>query len=294
MELAEDSGALSLLQALGVSGDALLGSGGEAWVLADGKQRVLRIPKPGARLGEARRRSELLRALCGSAHRVPFAIPQILEEHAFDQRLATVETRLPGRTLSEVLAQSVGVDRRELVRRHLAAAAQIGDLELERAFFGELVRTQPLRTQGFRAYLEAAAARSLTVAGADFSHLDPSQIAGAIPECETPSLVHLDAFPGNMLAEDGKITAVLDFGVLSIVGDRRFDPLCSAAYLAPEITPGATAEDWRVAQDWLAEHELAEGFPSVQRWLAAFWSGAVDSQRLQAWSKRVLGISSAP
>ena len=104
--------------------------------------------------------------------------------------------------------------------------------------------------------------------------------------------VVLDAFPGNMLGEGDAISAVLDFGLLCIVGDRRLDPLISAAYLAPEVTPIATEADRGSAREWLLENRLADLYPAAERWLAAFWSGAVDDPRLQGWSRRLLGIPS--
>jgi Ser/Thr protein kinase RdoA (MazF antagonist) len=289
----EDPGASALLGRFSVARDGLLGSGGEAWVLALDGERVLRVPKPGARRRESLARCELLSELQRSAHRVPFAVPQVIEQHAFDDRIATVEARLPGQTLTSALTSSSGERRRALVYAYLDAAARIGDLEVERPYFGELAREKPLRTDTCSAYLEAAAVRSLRVAGPDFAAQRPAAVVAALTPSERPCLVHLDAFPGNMLAEDGQISAVLDFGVLSILGDRRLDPLCAAAYLAPEITLGASSDDWQAAQHWLDEHDLLDAFEPAHRWLAIFWSGAVDDPRLQAWSRRVLGIPSA-
>lgn len=293
MELRDDSGAHTVMERFGVDASALLGSGGEAWVLALGPERVLRIAKAGVRRGQVSGRTQLLAEIAKTSHRVPFAIPEVLEQLTAGGRPATVETRLPGRVLSEALGESRDEARTRLVHAYLDASSAIGDLEVERAWYGELARPGGLRAQSHCEYLEAAVARSLAIAGSDFASLDAGQLARALPECETPSLVHLDAFAGNMLTQDGRVSAVLDFGVLAIRGDRRLDPLCSAAYLAPEITPCATARDWAAAQTWLAEHELQDLFEPTHRWLAAFWSGAVDDPRLQAWSRRVLGIPSS-
>jgi aminoglycoside phosphotransferase (APT) family kinase protein len=128
----------------------------------------------------------------------------------------------------------------------------------------------------------------LKAAGPRFAFLDPAGLAAALPEPDRPALVHLDAFAGNMLAKDGRITAVLDFGGVPIVGDRRLDPLAAAAYLDPDITPTASDADRAVAQEWLAERGLADLYDAARRWLAAFWSAAIDDVRLHEWCGSIL------
>lgn len=293
MQLEDDAGAVRALESFGLGPDALLGSGGEAWVFALDAKRVMRLSKPGATLAAIELRNSLIEELGRSAHLLPFAISEVLDVRTVEGRIATIETRQPGRVLSEEIDATRGSARADLIGAYLEAAAAVGELRLERPYFGELARSDALRRESFRGYLDAAAARSLAVAGPDFAALDPSRLAAALPEAEAPAFVHLDVFPGNVLAEAGVVTAVLDFGPLSIVGDRRLDPLAAAAYLAPEITPVANEDDWQAAQSWLAERGLADLFEATHRWLACFWAGAVDDARLQAWSRRILGIPSS-
>ena len=73
-----------------------------------------------------------------------------------------------------------------------------------------------------------------------------------------------------MLGDGSAVTAVLDFGVIALVGDRRLDPLAAVAYLAPNITPTANPTDRALAREWLAERGLAELYEPARRWLAAF------------------------
>ena len=92
-----------------------------------------------------------------------------------------------------------------------------------------------------------------------------------------------------MLTDGARISAVLDIGPTSVAGDRRLDPIAAAAYLAsPEITPAATAADVEVAMSWLRAAGLHELFEPARRWLAAFWSAAVDDPRVLAWCRTVL------
>jgi hypothetical protein len=102
-------------------------------------------------------------------------------------------------------------------------------------------------------------------------------------------LVHLDAFAGNMLTVSGKVSAVIDIGMSSLVGDRRLDPVSVAVYLSsPEITPTAREEDLASAMAWLRGEGWEGLFDPVRRWLAAYWSEAVDDPSTLAWCRRVL------
>jgi aminoglycoside phosphotransferase (APT) family kinase protein len=101
--------------------------------------------------------------------------------------------------------------------------------------------------------------------------------------------VHLDAFAGNLLTDGRRITAVIDIGSTSVAGDRRLDPLSAVVYLvAPEITPGFGAGDVDVARSWLRAAGLQDWFDPARRWLAAFWSAAVDDPNVLGWCRGVL------
>jgi aminoglycoside phosphotransferase (APT) family kinase protein len=230
----------------------------------------------------------LLSELAGSAGAVPFAIPRVLEIAAVEDRLVSIETRLPGRALSEVLGEASADQRAGLIRAYLDAAARIGDLQLERPWYGDLCNRDPIRTATFREYLRERARKSLAAAGPDFAAVDADELAAALPAPSIPALVHLDAFPGNMLAEGGSITAVLDFGTACIVGDRRLDPLTAAAYLDSPITPSATASDRRAAVEWLRDHQLMDLYAPARRWLGAYWSFAREEPRLFDWCRSLL------
>lgn len=277
-----------LLNRLDIGADALLGRGGEAYVYALDADRVARIYHPGGNPTTVEERAALLHELGSSAHRVPFAIPAVIETHHLDGRIVTIERRLPGRPLGEALGEARGSARTKLIHAYLDAAARIGDLRVDRPWFGDLMGGGSIRTATFRDYLAQRAARSLASAGEEFARVDPGELAVALPEPATGELVHLDAFPGNMLADGEHITAVVDFGVVAIVGDRRLDPLSAVAYLTPAITPTATDEDRRVAHAWLDEHDLADLFIPAQRWIAAFWSFASNDEPLYEWCQSVL------
>jgi aminoglycoside phosphotransferase (APT) family kinase protein len=278
---------------LGIAEDAFLGAGAEAQVYALDARRVARIHARGVARADVSSRASLLSELAAGAGAVPFAIPRVLDIAVVETRLISIESRLPGRALSDALTDARGEQRARLIRAYLEAAARIGDLRLDRAWYGDVSPRDPIRTATFREYLRERARKSLAAAGPDFAAVDPGPLAAALPEPSSPALVHLDAFPGNMLAEDNGITAVLDFGTVSIVGDRRLDPLTAVAYLDSPITPAATPTDRRVASEWLRDHRLLDLYPPARRWLGAYWSFAREDPRLFDWCRGVL-LASAP
>jgi aminoglycoside phosphotransferase (APT) family kinase protein len=120
----------------------------------------------------------------------------------------------------------------------------------------------------------------------------PQELADRLPGPEAPSFVHLDAFTGNVLTDGESITAVIDIGVTSVVGDRRLDPLSAVVYLdSPRITPSATTRDREVALGWLRARGLSEWLEPARRWLGAFWSSAVDDPTVAVWCREVLASS---
>ena len=243
-----DPGFVSLLRRFGVTADDCLGHGGEARVYALGDDRVLRVLHRGGRADDVVRRHRLVSDLRRA--RPPFALPDVLEVGESGGRgVFAVERRLPGRSVLDELGSCVGPARRRLVESHLETAAALGDLHLgPRRDFGDLVLEDPITTPTWRAYLARRAATNLARSTSEFRSVDPDALVDGLPEAAGPAFVHLDAFAGNMLTDGTRITAVIDIGSTCVAGDRRFDPLSAAVYLAaPEITPVATAADIDVA-----------------------------------------------
>jgi aminoglycoside phosphotransferase (APT) family kinase protein len=288
VEIPDDASLAAILQALGVPRDALVGHGGEARVFAIDDERVVRVLHPGGDAKHLSRRQRLVDELVRSQPR--YALPQVLEVGELDGRVYAIERRLAGRSVLDELQTVSGPARRRLVEAHLDTAAALGDLHLEpRATYGDLISDEPIRAPTWRAYLEEKVAANLARSTPALRNLDPAALAAPFAEPPTPSFVHLDAFAGNMLTDGSRITAVIDIGVTSVYGDRRFDPLSVAAYLsAPAVTPMATPADADVAMGWLRNAGLSEWFEPVRRWLAAYWSFALDDAALHAWCHTVL------
>lgn len=288
LEYPPDHGLRAVLESLGVPLSEPLGHGGEAWVYALDESRVVRVLHEGQDPGLVLARQALVDELRPAE--APFALPQLIELRESHGRHFSIERRLPGVPVAQQLRTLKGRARSQLVVGYLDAASALASLHLApREWFGDLIGSNPIRTSTWRQYLVERAAASLRRAGADFAAVDPLELAAAMPDCERRAFVHLDAFAGNMLAVGTRVTAVLDIGSTSAVGDPRLDPLASAVYLAaPQITPAATSRDVQVAMEWVDRARLAHWIEPARRWLAAFWAHAVDDPKVQAWCRSVL------
>lgn len=288
MSFRADAGLVAVLHHFGIGTDAVLGHGGEAWVFALDDGRVLRVLHDGGRADDIERRQRLVDELARA--QPTFALPEVLDVGEVDGRVFAIERRLEGRSIMDELAHCDGNARARLIEAHLDASAALGDLHLEpRNGFGDLIANDTITTSTWRAYLEARATANLAGAGRELGSVDASAVCRELPEPAAADFVHLDAFAGNMLTNGTRITAVLDIGPTSVAGDRRFDPLSAAVYLAsPDITPVATPADVEVAMSWLRAAGLYDWFVPAQRWLAAYWSFAVDDPRVLRFCRAVL------
>jgi aminoglycoside phosphotransferase (APT) family kinase protein len=277
-----------LLRSQGIGPDALLGRGGEASVYALDDVRVVRVPHHRVALSGIRDRQALVEELASRG--APFGLPTVLEVGEFEGLAFAVERRLPGISVFEQLRRLEEPARARLIERHLEAAAALGGLQLEaRGWYGDLIAEEPIRTRTWREYLEARVAQNLQRSTPALRAVDPVALAGDLPDTDRAAFVHLDAFGGNMLTADGEISAVLDIGTTSVAGDRRLDPLAAAVYLSsPEISGAVTRRDLLVARSWLRAADLDDWFEPTRRWLAAYWSFALDDRPLQAWCNSVL------
>lgn len=276
----EDPGAAEALAAFGLTPDALIGRGGEASVFAFDASRVLRVYRPGPEQSAIERRAGLLAELSARAGELPFALPRVLEVRRVGERWTSVETRLPGRPLAEALEQSDGAERDALVLSYLEGAARLCAIGWRGSAYGDLLADDAIQAASFREYLERRARRSLDAAGEPLSRVDAAALAAALPEAAQPAFVYLDYYPGNVLVDAGRVTAVVDFGGSVIAGEHRFGSAVPAAYLK--------ARDQPLARAWLERKGLADVYEPARGWIAAFWSFARDDAALFEWCRSVL------
>ncbi len=271
-----------------------LGEGGEAEVFSIDGDRVLRRFRRADHPAVAER-IEFTREIAAGADHLDFAVPEILDHHVDEEgRPCFVERRLPGRSMTEALGEVSGAQRERLLRSYLDTAASLRQISFARPWFGEIIAEPSLQAPSWSGFLRAALDRQVDQADRDaYPELDDldttladlrDEIA-SIPE-PTPSLVHFDYFPGNVMCDDARITAVIDWSVLAIVGDPDLDVVLAVAYFG--VTPTAVPADVEFAWQWLRDRDLAERARFYERWGAAWWLPGSFDPVIQSWVSGVL------
>lgn len=169
---------------------------------------------------------------------------------------------------------------------YLDAAASIGDIEIHMPFWGDIFAPPGIRAPTYRTYLidKLRSVRSVSGPLAELIMAEPE----VMPHCLTPSLVHFDVFPDNVLVEGDSVSAIIDFGASSKMADRRLDVWSAVAYLDQEISQSATDGDRDLALEWLESKGLDSDYLTAKRWIASCWCFAHDDPVMRSWCWRVL------
>ncbi|WP_127753250.1 aminoglycoside phosphotransferase family protein [Devosia sp. 1566] len=265
-------------------GVPLIGEGSDARVFDIGGDRVLRLVRPGGQAGAQRTRAELLQKISAAHTAAAFRTPKVIDIFNVGGRVAVIEERLTGITLTETLKTTQGRSRDRLVCSYLDAAASIGDIQIHMPFWGDIFVPPGIRSTTYSEYL-IEKLRSVQLVGGPLAELVMVE-PGEMPDCSTPSLVHFDIFPDNVLA--GSVSAIIDFGPSSRMADRRLDVWSAVAYLDHELSPLASEDDRGLALEWLRSEGLDSDYLSAKRWIASCWCFAHDDPAVRSWCRRVL------
>lgn len=290
-----------LLNMFDVGPDELIGAGQEAQVYALGADRVLRIFRstvPLERLQGRLRFYEVIRS-----QRAPFQTPSILELGESDGQVYWIERRLPGISLAGRLPTLAGQARARALASYVDAANAVGTLACPQSEIGEILADPPMQRPSWPAFLVDRAGLELQrhrrrlggqVANPDRA-LDVLCRWTADMSAGATALVHGDFFPENvLLAEDGTVSAVIDFGPLSLVGDPRLDVACSVLFLTglAGVTPSdrdlarSAARSFGVDDDLLRLYGLYYAF--------RFLGAPRHSDGLLRWCMSRIAAASAP
>lgn len=192
-----------------------------------------------------------------------FTTPQILAIESVDGFLCTIEPRLHGRDLMQLLPLTDPSRRKSVWQNYMQATVEIRHLMAGKRPFGERLTSNPVQANNWAAYLEKKVDTTLAVTQDDIGKEVP-QLQTAVEKWKSllplvadvePALVHGDYFPGNVMVDEaGEITAVIDFSPMTVIGDWQLDVLTAAIFL--ELTPNTTKTDHKIcleiARDLLA------------------------------------------
>jgi Ser/Thr protein kinase RdoA (MazF antagonist) len=167
---------------------------------------------------------------------VPYALPQIHAVAREGPLLITIEKRLPGTRMSEALPALTVAQLDEMMQRYLTAALALSRIQAPSRFERyKLFDPEQIsqRTDGdwhgfLRRFMAHKRAQVTPYLRRDVSRFaDKMQQLDEvldIPYQGDYRLVHGDFFPGNLLIDvRHQITALLDFGLLTMYGDPLFD-----------------------------------------------------------------------
>jgi len=282
----------------------IIGAGAESTVYALGEQEILRLPRD--RPYEAGSRERIRRLLERIAGRLPFATPEILE--IGPREAYTIERRLPGRVMSEVLRTASDDSRDAMLRSYVSAVEAIGDVELPEYPYGHLIAQPPVRQATWHAFARESLAlfrarNRITIAkeaGDPYSLFDKAaDMIVALPEKPRRVLVHGDFFPGNVLINDRlEVSGVIDFGAFTVAGDATLD--LAVSYLTLELIKETSAYDARFVRDLFFERhgeEIAAAFRFYRAYLAFSMADPANAQepypKLYGWSIAMLRLLEA-
>lgn len=227
---------------------AALGAGGEAIVYAIDADRVLRVhhgdPGPSAAELEA-----AYRRWAGTG-RTSFGLPTVLDSGVDGQLCWQVLRRFPGQTVAAWLQQLPAPGRPRLLEAYVDAAFELAAVDAAPAY-GTLLggNTYPTWAQCLQARLQVVNPALLTrlaglvdaAGGAGSYDAARARFTQRLQGCYDgpPRLVHLDYFPGNVMAELDRVTGVFDFAVHSLFGDPLLDVVGAIvmADMSTDVTP---------------------------------------------------------
>ncbi|MEV0530842.1 aminoglycoside phosphotransferase family protein [Kitasatospora sp. NPDC050463] len=224
-----------LIAAYGANPEDLIAVGTEARVYALGDDQVLKIYADPGQRGSLEAIADLYQRFDRAS--VSCALPEIRTIDQHGSLLAVTETRLPGIPMSSALDLTDPATE----RTYLTAVQDFTGLRLT-APLGRRMLLDPAPThqdEDWNAFLGRLLDHKLPQVFADLrcdvpavdSIIDRLIARLARPYAGPESVIHGDLYPDNMLVTtDGKVSAVIDFGTFTLLGDPLYDVAGACAY----------------------------------------------------------------
>jgi aminoglycoside phosphotransferase (APT) family kinase protein len=261
--LRKDKGAIGmerLLKHLGVTNYEPIGKGIEATVYDMDGSNVLRIAttyKP----EETVERDSLLAVVRRGSY--PFAVPDVMHAGEFEGSLYTIERKMSGKTLREILPKLSGWKRRQAVENFLLGIDHLKTASVDDLPYGELIGNCNVQSTEWSTFLRAQVAKVLMdskdklVAAVPNMQAVFSRFDEGTKELESygeKHLVHGDYYPAHVMMDDNRnVTGLLDFSRLTVIGDPDLDRAEALSTFEDSGREGATPEDARYFRFLLME-----------------------------------------
>lgn len=247
----------------------LLGKGGEGWVYAfEGKALKIYVHNPDiSYLKELENFQSSLEQFSFS-----FSTPQIYEIGQVDDILYTVEKRLLGIPMDRRIIDLNTSDRQTLFLDYYRAIQQVNKISFPNLPYGQIIeRKGSFTADSWVSYLTKAldykVSRASLGAKAKIDNFDEKvstfkTMIRAKLQSDKRQLIHCDYYMNNVLVDDEslKISAILDFGVHTSVGDPRID--VTSVLRWNSINPNVEPEDYKFLVD-IAKKDYGDDIEAI-------------------------------
>lgn len=229
----------SILQELGYTDSVLIGEGQESVVYDLHNGRVLKLLKR-ANFGTINKEKELYEYLAQYSFLIE--LPQIITMGECGETKFLLEKKLSGVPMDEVLKKTKHPKQRRIILRNmLSAIKDLSSTDLHGKPYGELITENPLQAESWASYFRQKVTvvfernRSEIEKCSSLDHktlpLYLKQFNSLVEDEKIPkSIVHGDFWPPNILLEEERVTAIIDFNEQTAVGDFRVDLASALAF----------------------------------------------------------------
>jgi streptomycin 6-kinase len=223
-----------ILQKYGLSANELIRKGMEAEVYAIGADAVLKLYSGTTNLAYLTTLQKFYASLNQSV--LSYALPYIQTVAAEGDMCISIERQLPGTPMSAILPMLTKAQLDRMMQAYLAAALELtniqipADVDRYKLFDAEGISR---RTNGdWHQFLTRYLAQKLTQVTVYLDNevtnfaMKVKQLYSILARPYTGNyhVIHGDFFPGNILIDKMyQVTALLDFGLLTMYGDSLFD-----------------------------------------------------------------------
>jgi aminoglycoside phosphotransferase (APT) family kinase protein len=244
-----------ILRSLNVEHPVRLGEGAETVTYTYTEEMVIKIyryqsPDKQQTNKYLSRMQEAYKVL--NAFQFSFHFPEMYEFGEQDGYFFTTEKRLTGTPVAPLYEKLAEAERRTFLTHFFETLTSFQSIRFDAQEYGQLFDAGPeIRNKRWDAFLLEMVARKLAISKRDLQEdlIDARSVfeqfqrmVDGLPPNPVKHFVHGDYFLGNILVDGNlNVTAVLDIGPLSAVGDFRMDVAGALAFL--DIYPFTTSQD---------------------------------------------------